>query len=219
MPTRPALLLALLVTGCGSDGGGDSECGFASDRYLPYDVGMSWTYRITDVGSGEVATKQQDLDETDDPDLGPVIVQTTGKLGGTTRSLLRVEGDRVVRLLQEDRDDTGALERTTTYDPGQIRIDESPDRTVVDATWDEQYDETVTPTGGAPVTTATTDTWEVLAVDAACESPLGSFACLHLRRTRAAGGVAQKEFFFARGVGKVRETGGNQIEELTACGG
>ncbi len=32
------------------------------------------------------------------------------------------------------------------------------------------------------------------------------------------GGIAEKEFHFARGVGKVTEIGGNQLEELTACG-
>ena len=46
----------------------------------------------------------------------------------------------------------------------------------------------------------------------------GTFSCLHLRRTRTEGGVAVKEFFFARGIGKIREIGDNVLEELTACG-
>ena len=40
--------------GSGSDGGGGGEdpCGFASDDYLPYQVGFSWTFSVTDLGTG-----------------------------------------------------------------------------------------------------------------------------------------------------------------------
>ena len=51
-----------------------------------------------------------------------------------------------------------------------------------------------------------------------CDSPMGEFSCLRVRRTRITGGMAEKEFHFARGIGKVREVGSNQLEELTACG-
>ena len=58
----------------------------------------------------------------------------------------------------------------------------------------------------------------VLGVDVECTSPFGTFECLHLKRTRTAGGAAVKEFWYARGVGKVKETGDNQTELLTDCG-
>jgi hypothetical protein len=224
MRTAPLSLSALLLLACGGgdgDDGGDGNPGvacFDSDRYLPYEVGNAWTYKITDLTSGATATKEQSLSQTDDPELGTVIVQTTGKLKGTTRSLLALEGDRVVRYVQEDLDTAGTLERTTVYDPGQIRIDESPARLVKGAAWDESYDVTTTPTGGVSTTVATVDRFEVIDVDVPCTSPLGDFECLRLRRTRTAGGVADKEFFFARGVGKVKESGDSQLEELTSCG-
>lgn len=226
-PRSFLLALATLGCGCGSgpgaapDGGATAEdvCGFGSDRFLPYSVGNSWTYEVTDLGDGARRLKDQRLDEEiEDPELGAVIVQLTSKRAGTTRSLFRVDGDRIVRLLQEDVDSTNTLERTTTYDPGQIRIDESPARLEPGATWEETYLETEVELGGAPVTVATVDAWEVIGTDVACESPLGTFECIHLRRTRAMGGVAVKDFFFARGVGKVREIGDKQLEELTACG-
>jgi hypothetical protein len=216
------LVLASGLVGCGTTDGdpgtiAEDLCGFGSERYLPYQPGFTWTYQITDVGSGQRKIKEQHLEgEVEHPDFGRVIVQITGKLAGSTRSLLRVDGERVVRFLQEDRDAGGAVERTTTYDPGQIRIDES--RLDVGATWTESYQETQAEPAGAPVVSTTTDRWEVIGLDVPCRSPAGTFECLHLRRSRVEGGVAVKEFLFARGVGKIRESGDSQIEELAACG-
>jgi hypothetical protein len=218
-------LFALTLAACAAEEGGgddvvtdDDPCDFASDRYLPYEVGMSWSYQVTDLESGERKIKDQTLDEElDDPTYGRVIVQTTAKLAGSTRSFLQVNGDRVERLQQEDLDATGAVERTTTYEPAQIRIDETPERLVVGATWEEAYAETVVEPGATPMVIPNTDAWEVIAVGATCDVPLGTFECLHLRRTRTEGGIAVKDFYFARGVGKVREEGDNQTEELTGC--
>ena len=222
---RPACLVLVLAGACtdeptASPGPAAADpCGAGSDRYLPVAPGLRWTYQVTELDSGERKRKEQSIAEAiDDPQLGPVLVQLTGKRAGSTRSLLRVDGDRVVRLSQDDLDATGAVERTTRYDPGQIRIDESAARTVPGAAWEETYQEHAVEPGGAPTTVATRDRWEVIAVDVACTSGVGTLACLHLRRTRIEGGIAVKEFWFARGVGKVRETGDRQIEELTACG-
>lgn len=213
------LSLVPVVAACGDDGGdaGPNPCGF-EDRYLPYQEGYQWTYRVTDLGSGETPTKTQALTLETDPDLGEVIIQTTSKATGTTVSALKREQDSVVRLRQEDRTMVGDLERTSVYDPGQVRLDEAPDRLVLNAEWDTVYDVTVTEVGGgAPVVTNRTDHWTVLGVDVECSSPMGSFECLHVRRVRTVGGVSDKEFFFAKGIGKVREENANQLEELIGC--
>lgn len=224
-------LLALLAAGslltsaaCGGgddDGGGDGDtgmCGFGSDEYLPYQAGFSWTYQITDLVSGQKETKEQHLEpEMEHPDFGPVLTQVTGKLNGTTISLTRKEGSRVLRFQQEDRDASDVVEKTTTYDPPEIRIDESPERVMAGAEWDESYTETITDPVNGTTAIPTVDHWTVLGVDEPCESPLGMFMCLRVRRTRTMGGIAEKEFHFARGIGKVREIGSNQLEELTAC--
>lgn len=222
MKLASVLLSSFALVACTSDGGGGDDdgvdpvdrCGFGSDRYLPFDVGNRWSYAVTDVSSGERKVKNQHLEAGDDG----AIVQITGKLAGSTRSVLSVQGDRVVRFQQEDLDSAGVVERTTTYDPGQIRIDEGPDRVVPGARWEEVYDETETEPGSAPAVVRTRDVWEVLDDVAPCESPAGAFTCLHLRRTRAEGGVAVKEFWFARGVGKIRERGDSVVEELASCG-
>jgi hypothetical protein len=214
------LCAGLLTAGCGDDGGGgggdaggdENPCGF-EDRYLPYQPGYQWSYKVTDILTGDVTTKSQVLAAD-----GADIVQTTTKSSGSTVSTLRVEDDTVLRLVQEDRDQAGALERTTVYDPGQKRLDESPNQITVGATRDDNYTATITlAVGGTPVVEPRTDSWEVLGVDAECTTSLGSFQCLHVKRTRTAGGTSVKEYFFARGIGKVKEVNPNQHEELIGC--
>ncbi len=218
-------LCGVALTGCGggdddgsgADAGADGPCGF-EDRYLPYQAGYQWSYRVTDLGNPAVTTKSQELTMEDDSELGAVIIQTTTKATGTTTSALKRQADSVVRLRQEDRDELGALERTTVYDPGQNRLDEAPSNLVLGAEWDDVYTVTVTDASGAPVSSGErTDHWEVLGVDVECSSPLGDFTCLHLRRQRIAGGVSDKQFFYAKGIGKVREVNANQVEELVSC--
>ncbi len=205
--------------GTEADASDESPCGF-EDRYLPYQPGYKWTYRVTNLGNPEVTTKSQQLTTETDAELGAVIVQTTSKGTGTTISALKIVGDAVVRLRQIDQDVLGALERTTVYDPGQTRLDEAAARLMVGAAWDDVYTVTVTDELGVPVPGSSgqrTDHWEVLGVDVPCSSPLGEFSCLEVRRQRTVGGVSDKKFFFAKGIGKVKEVNANQVEELVSC--
>lgn len=221
------LALALAIGACGNGSGDDDDvadaavdvCGFASDRYLPYEVGFTWEWRVTDLTSGAVETKSQVVQESrNHPDDGlPMLVQLTQKGGGSTENWMRMDGDALVRLQQLDYNALDQLLRSTVYDPSAIRLDETPARLAEGTTFTEsyteiEYDSTGTETRRASVT----EEWEVVGVDVACDAPLGAFECLHVSRTRTAGGIAQKQYWFARGVGKVREEGG-QIEQLTAC--
>jgi hypothetical protein len=156
---------------------------------------------------------------TDDDFPGvELLEQVTEKDNGSTVSLFVVEGDALMRKKQIDLDLSGAYERDTVYSPGKLRFDESEAATAAGATFDDVYTATVNDATGA-VATETTDRWEVIGVDVACSSPYGEFQCIHVRVTRTVGGVAVKDFFFAPGVGKVREEGQSQLEELTACSG
>lgn len=212
------------LVGCGSGDGGssadaaseDNPCGFDSQQYLPYQSGFSWNYRVVDTGSGTSEEKAQNLVLETDPDLGEVIVQTTIKSTGKTISALKREGEAVLRLRQIDVDEAGVEERTTFYNPGQIRLDESADKLEAGATWDESYTVTVVE-NEVETMSARTDRWTVLGVDVECSSPFGDFSCVHVRRERIEGGVSDKQFLFARGVGKVEERNANQIEELVSC--
>jgi hypothetical protein len=204
------------------DGGpGDADpCGFGDDSYLPYVAGYRWTYRITDKATGGRTTKSQWLESVNDPDFGAVLKQTTEKVGGLTVSLTNLANEQVVRFVQEDYDTTtnpdGVLERTTTYTPFQLRLDMNADKVAANATFEETYTLTIEVPGAPPTEESRTDVWTVLGVDVECRAPIGTFRCLHVRRQRLAAN-ADKEFFFAPGVGKVIERGTVQTEELTSC--
>jgi hypothetical protein len=217
----PPLSLALLFVACSSDGGvpgDDDPCGFGSDDYFPYATGHTWDYRVTDLATGLQTTKTNVLTQTmDHPDYGPVIVQDTTKSTGKTVSFTSVVGDTIVRHGQEDHDDMGALERTTKYQPAKLRLDQSAARTTTGASFTESYTQIdYDPAGVQTMSVVTTEEWDVLGVDVECTAPLGTFSCLHLSRVRTVGGVAAKEFWYGRGIGKIKETGG-VIEELTGC--
>ena len=218
--------LLAVAMGCGGGNGDDSvdaavadPCGFSSDRYLPYGVGFTWEYRVTDLASGDVKTKTQTIDSTfTHPDDGlPTFLQRTQKTGGSTENWIRLDGDALIRLRQQDFNSLSELVRTNEYLPSRIRLDESSAAIADGATWDESYiDVEYDPLDVEVARVDMAEHWEVLGVDVPCESPLGSFSCLNLRRTRTAGGIAEKEFMYARGIGKVREDGG-QVEQLTGC--
>jgi len=220
MLVRLALALCL-TTACGGASGGDDvvDCGFASDRYLPYEVGFHWEYRVSDPTNGTVETKRQWVDSelTYDGDNLPALLQVTDKSPGRTENVTRVQGDAVIRLQQQDFSGTDVLDRTTLYEPYAIRLDEAADRITAGATFEESFTEIEYDALGTELRRQpATEQWEVLAVDEACTAPIGTTTCLHLRRTRTGAVVTQKEFWFARGVGKVREDGG-QVEQLVSC--
>ncbi len=220
------VVVTLALVGCGGsssgddvDAGGNDPCGFGSDRYLPYQVGFSWEFRVTDLSSGDVATKSQIVDSefTDPDDSLPALLQITDKDGGKTENWIRVVDDATVRLRQQDFNSLDELIRTSVYDPSAVRLDETPAHLVEGAEWDESYTQIdYDPNDVETARIETTEHWEVLGVDVDCSSPLGDFKCLHVKRTRTQGGVAVKEYMFARGIGKIREDGG-QVEQLTAC--
>jgi hypothetical protein len=44
--------------------------------------------------------------------------------------------------------------------------------------------------------------------------PAGTFKAIRLHRTGTAAGASDKLYWFVRGVGKIKETGGSRSEEL-----
>ncbi len=216
------LAVAFLVAACGGDDGPtvSDECGFA-DRLLPFEAGYSWEYRVTDLSTGVRTTKMQSLGAT--PVTDPAfpgemfIEQTTIKANGQTVSKLKLEGDAIIRFVQEDFDDVGDSERVTIYMPGKLRLDEAAARLTVGTTFTENYTATVTETGGTATSTDITESWEVISESSPCTSPLGNFDCTVIRRSRTVGGTSTKDFHFAKGIGKVREEGLSQLEEVVGC--
>ena len=202
------------------DGGGGGGGGDSTGRYMPLDEGASWTYRVTDVGDGTVTTKTQSVEAFED--IGGMKAGIMAfrlrreKDNGYTLSWQEDTGDAVVRHREESYDATDAMESEDWFDPGKLRIDESEGHTALDATFADDYTETTIDHTNAGEMTMTTkaETWVVQAVDDEVDVPAGTFTCLKLFRSNDGTGVA-KTYWFARGVGKVKESGGSQIEELS----
>lgn len=190
-----------------------------SNSYLPFDVGNVWRYRVDEFDGQPPAVKAQTYTEmlTPDEETGPVIVQLTSNNNGSTESWFQQQGDRIVRLRQRDFDLAGNLERTTYYRPHRLRLDESAAHLETGATWTENYvREERDPLDRIVEEETTSEEWSVVSGDVACPEPWAELRCVHIRRRTISGGISLKEYWFARGYGKVREEGG-VLEELVGC--
>jgi hypothetical protein len=103
-----------------------------------------------------------------------------------------------------------------SWQPARLRLDESPPRLVPRASWREDYVEAVWRFGGTAESRPHTEIWTVEAADEPCAVPgKGSFACVRVGKAGPSGDG--KVYWFARCIGKVKETGRHgvgQTEEL-----
>lgn len=205
--------------------------GGALSPYFPMNVGYSWTYRVTAPERSRFVpyTKIQIVDGRRLVGVAPYAGETaffvrTAKralaIGGgfdQATSWQRWDGARLVRLREQAFSNGGALPSADTiWQPPRLRVDESPARLRVGLSWEENYEEVRNSASGAPVRFPRKDTWTVIALDESVTVPRGTYRCLHLRNEnvpRESNQVKQKHFWFARGVGKVKEVG-DQTEEL-----
>jgi hypothetical protein len=112
---------------------------------------------------------------------------------------------------------TDTLATEVWWEPSRIRFDETPSHLVVGATWTERFTEIKRPAGGTATPTTDMVRWDVLAKETVTISITAGVNktypdALKVTHTTASGG-GLKIFWYASGVGKVKETGG-QTEEL-----
>jgi hypothetical protein len=208
--------------GMGNEAGADGGSAVTPDAgqqgdYLPWHEGNSWTYRVSEAGVVSEKVTTVGAAETvggtgPNADLEAHRVETSKADGmDLTVSWQLKVGDRVLRYREQAFSaSTGMLAQEEHWDPYKIHFDGSAEHTVLDATWLEEYLETKLPVGGAPETATARDRWTVIAVDEEVTVPAGTFSTLVLTK---AGGSVLKTYYYARGVGKVKEEG-TQTEEL-----
>jgi hypothetical protein len=185
-----------------SDAGEDAGDVEPLKPLLPWKEGNTWTYRI--VENGEYIKKVQTVGPLEPVGLGPnadtlanKVITKKGEMDQTI-SWQALVGDAVVRYREQSYSkSTGELELEEYWEPFKLRVDSSPERRKVGATWLEVYQETKVVPGGEPETFERRERWLVDAVDEEVTVPAGS----------------QKRYWFVPGIGKVKETGG-QTEEL-----
>ncbi len=219
---RPIAVVSLLLLGCG--GGGDSSpdaagsCA-ADGRYLELTVGRSWSYKVTDTTTHTVSMKTQTVGAKEAVAVHPGVMAfklTTNKAGGSTTSWQEDTGTEIRRHAEDDN--AGSTTTMEHYDPYRIRVDETPAHVTAGAAWMSTYTEFVAANGAPATMTAKVEAWSVVAVDEAVQVPAGTFCALHVHRTSTANGTpgSTKDYWFARHVGKVKEVGDGQTEELAS---
>jgi hypothetical protein len=222
---------ALMLGACGSDpaagdlgdagdvadtGDGDSSPD-ASKALLPWAEGNTWTYRVTN--NGEVTMKVVTIGPEEEvggngPNKDKRANKVTTKKGASdeTVSWQALVGERVVRYRELSYGATsGTVKLEEHWVPHKIHVDGAAEHRVVGAQWSEQYQETKTQDGLAPVTADAEDQWLVDG-EQDITVPFGTFHALVLRKT---GDTSVKNYWYVPGVGKVKETGG-QTEELVS---
>lgn len=190
----------------------------AQPVFLPWKEGNSWTYRVTN--KGKVSTKVVTvMAEERVGGSGPhadeqafKVVTKKGALDQTV-SWQALRGDAVVRFREQSfHADTGALELEEHWDPYKLHFDGSAARVEAGATWFEEYEETKLPSGASPQTSSERDRWLVDSPEEKVTVPAGTFRAVVVMK---AAGAELKTYWYAPGVGKVKETGG-QTEELVS---
>jgi hypothetical protein len=191
----------------------------APASYLPLAIGATWTFKVTDGEDATVSMKKISVEALEDvggPKAGTMAFRLRTDKGDDDKTVSWQQrvGDRVVRYRELSyKKASDVVKVDDSWTPPRMRVEERPDRLVKGATWTEMFQETKTK-DGVTTTTPEVDQWVVDAVDEEVTVPAGTFKCLRLRKVAEPGKV-DKIFWFARGVGKVKETGG-QTEELAS---
>jgi hypothetical protein len=233
----PVLWLALgaaaVLLGCGSaeprsagDGAAGGEGGGSSGPLpegplLPWAVGNNWTYQVTKAGVVSMKTTTiGDLEAVggDGPNAAVMAYHvTTGKGDNDHAESWQApsadNAERVVRYREQAFSASSGLLTTDEYwDPEKLHVDGSAERTVAGANWLESYAETKLDVGLAPTTHDVRERWTVLSDDETLKVPAGTFE--HTIHFQKIGSSSTKEYWYLRGVGKLKETG-SQTEELS----
>ncbi len=188
-------------------------------RYLELKVGRAWTYKVTDTTAHTVSMKTQTVGAKEAVPAHPQVMAfklTTTKPGGTTTSWQEDTGTEVRR--HAENDNAGSTTTAEHYDPFRIRVDETSAHVTAGAAWVSSYTEFVSANGAPETMTAKVENWSVVAVDEKVDVPAGSYCAIHVHRTSTAAGTvgSTKDYWFARNVGKIKEVGDGQTEELSA---
>jgi hypothetical protein len=220
---RDVLLVCLLSTvaltsACGSGGSSgdqpDAPPGGSGERFLPWTVGSVWNYKLTDPKNPGSPKLNQPTTILRMQDVGGVHAGTQAMVvhhvqySGSKDVYEAAVGDLDVRYQTSFFDAQGTPTGTDVDQPYRLKLDESAAHTVTGVQWSTSFTET---SSGAAATTKN-ESWSVVASDEPITVIAGSFTALHIRRTSSGGSL--QDYWYVRGVGKVKETGGGQDEEL-----
>jgi hypothetical protein len=223
------IVLSLAVTAaCGSSGGGgdDVDGGYAdvpgsnaAMRFNPWEIGAKWSYKIGQPGTSkpDVLNRMTSVEAYEDvgaPNAGTMAFRVHQELYSETKDVWEVaRGDLDVKYKTIFYNTSATAYETDTQTPYRLKLDESAAHTATGAQWSETFSETDVATGSAPATKSETLTWSVVSDAEAITVMAGTYTALHVRRVNPAKSETI-DYWYARGVGRLKESGGGTLEEL-----
>ncbi|MBL4686809.1 MAG: hypothetical protein JKY37_19585 [Nannocystaceae bacterium] len=189
------------------------------DSYYPLIDGASWTYVATNSMGQATGTEIVDAVATEwDGKTGVVLTDNPNGNGEFTQSTIVRDGTIAYRVHKVVGTQTQP-NLIVDYTPGFTRFDDA--WTDVGVKGERVYVRVESDGDGLnPDTEDRGHTYEVTAVDEEVTVAAGTFSCIVVERTRTTGATAGERvvFWYAKGVGKVREErpADNRIEELIA---
>ena len=213
----------------GADGGGSVDQEPCPAGFLPLKVGTIWKYDVRDVSSMVATTKETVVEGLVEVPMvpGTMAYRIRTKKGISLRdetvSWQNRIGQTVLRYQEIAYQPAvaGAApveEIVEWWRPAKLRLDESPAHMRKGASWTLDYMETSIEMG-VRTERMRSERWNVVGVNEEVQVRKGTYKTLHVQRLgaeSASSGSAgsDKHYWFACGVGKVKETGG-QTEDLT----
>lgn len=222
---RAVGLLAVLLAACGgSNGGTGTQIDAPGNvdpmtRFNPWEAGAVWSYQISQAGKPTVTGKTRTivgLEDVGAPHAGTMAYKVHVQLYSETKDLWEVPmGDLDVSYKVAFYNTSNVLYETDTEDPYRLKLDESAAHTATGAAWSETFSETAIIPNTAPSTKSETLNWSVVSAAEPITVVAGSYTALHIRRTNLAKNPVEViDYWYAKGVGRLKETGGGTTEEL-----
>lgn len=223
-------LMIFAFAGCGSTPAASVDASPTSDapactlpatqRYLPLATGNQWTYNITPAGGGTTVMKKNSVEAFEDVGAAKAGIMAyrvrAERSDGVTVDWQRETCEGVIREREQTFTLAGVKATEQYYTPNKLRLDESVAHLTMGATWISTYQEhQIDLVTNVETVVAKSDRWTVVATNVPVTVPAGTFNCLQITKAGVATGTVDKTFYFALGVGKVKEVG-KQIEELAA---
>lgn len=214
---------AVIATGGGAGIGGPAPDAGSKQSHFPLVDGATWTYHHTSL-LDEPWDETDSVSETEyEGQPAFAFSDQEDAEGEQTHSTLVVDGTRVYRAYKEvEVGDILAV--TTKYDPAFLRYDEAWTENGLSVTLDDDWTQTCVAAStasscapGAVKVGTTTHTYTVLDVNDELTVPAGTFKSVKIQRDNVSD-PETKLFWFAAGVGKVREENPSTgaVSELTA---
>lgn len=187
------------------------------ESYEPWTVGAVWSYKLTDPKNTSNTASGKKTTIMPMEDVGGVnagkqaFLVHIEKLDGSKDVWETYWGDLDIRYKTKFYDASHNLTSTDEDQPYRLKLDETVAHTAPGARFTESFTETTTLPGQPPSPKQKTYTWTVISATEQVTVPAGTYTCLHVQRDD---GTGPQDYWYAKGVGKIKETGGSQIEAL-----